>query len=155
VLRGILLIVASLLSPESKLTIEDRCDYIEFNSFDSSGNGNYYSQIIFWEWRDSGVANTQKDLAGRKTGLITYSGGFSVVDWRMLKSERSPNAVSVTVLRYHGAPGLIGVIFWDSKDKIFRKVVAKRIIHSKGNDREQENAGLFPSKSRRGLSGPK
>jgi hypothetical protein len=155
VLREIFLVIASLLSPESNLIIEDKCDYIEFNDFGISENGSYSSQIIFWEWKNAGVAHVQRDLAGKETGLIQYGEGFVVVDWRMIRSERSPNATRVMISRCHRGSGLVEVLFWDSSDRVVRKVVAKWIVRSRGYDREQANLEVFPSKNRRGLFEPK
>ena len=154
-LGGLLLVVASLLSPESKLIIGDRCDYIEFNDFSVSENGDCYSQIIFWEWRDTGVAHVQRDLAGKETGLVKYGGGFVVVDWRMTRSVRSPNATKVMVSRYRRGSGTVEVLFWDNKDKVIRKVVAGWIAHSRGYDRERANLEVFSSQHRKGLSKPR
>jgi len=127
----VLFVVSLVFSPNHDVIVEDTCDYIEFNTFYNSGGVIGHFQVIFWEWKNGGVAQIERDPAGKETGSIKYGPGFVVVAYRMMQSKPLVDC-----------------------RRVMRRVHGKWIIYTKGNDTEQENLELFPSRLRRGLFEP-
>ena len=146
----ILCAVSMLLTPDIDTgCIKDRCDYIEINEFGQTYGSR--TQIIFWEWRDSGVAHIQRKKTGEPTGLVQYGGGFVVVDYKMMKCETHSGGVRPLVS--HKKKG-VTVVFWDRSDDVVREVSAKWIVYTECRDPEQANLKIFASEHRKGLTDP-
>ena len=142
-----LFVVSLAFSPDHGVIVEDSCDYIEFNTFYNTGGDTSHFQVIFWEWKNKGVAHIERDLTGRRTGFIKYGAGFVVVDYRMMEGEPT--------VEYGCERKRVSVLFWDKNSHVMRAVHGKWIVRTKGSDREQENLELFPSRLRRGLFKPR
>ena len=145
--------MASLLfSPEiNSLCVEDSCDYIEINDF--GGNKGSHKQIIFWEWREQGVANIQREITGEPTGLVKYGAGFAVIEYKIIQSKMSPRGIS-PIVDHDYKNNRITATFWDVGDKVLRRVAAKWIIYTKGPDPEQANLKVWIRGNRKGLTEP-
>ena len=142
----VLFVVSLVFSPNHDVIVEDTCDYIEFNTFYNSGGVIGHFQVIFWEWKNGGVAQIGRDSTGKETGSIKYGPGFVGVAYRMMQSK--------PLVDYGYKNKRVSVLFWDKNSRVMRRVHGKWIIYTKGNDTEQENLELFPSRLRRGLFEP-
>ena len=152
-IRFIVLCVVSLLfTPDTeRFCIEDSCDYIEINDF--GGAGESRKQIIFWEWRERGVANIQRKITGDPTGLIQYGPGFAVVEYKMIRSDTAPLGTD-PIIEHDFKKNLVRAIFWDGRGDVMRKITAKWIIYTKCPDPEQANLKVWAKDSRKGLTAP-
>ena len=152
-IRFLMLCVVSLLSiqPGRSLVIEDSCRFIEHNTV-LGNRGVQLTQIIFWEWRDRGVAHVERTITGEPTGLVQYGGGFVVVDYIVERGVNHPSGKVPQICRNKDRS--VTVIFWDNSDNVMRKVTGQWISYTKTIDREQENLKVWSSQNRRGLTSP-
>ena len=150
-------IVATAFNIPKSPVVTDRAEYVEINHVynidDKTGEPKLrMTQYIWWEWRDQLLLPVLDPLTKQETGDWKQGSDFVVKEYVVTYSgSSSPERVRNVLLSHEN--GDVVCIFWDTDDKVMRKVICGWLSETHTDfDVEIHNRKIVELNNRRSFS---